>query len=178
MPSNLGEQTWVPRASGNNYLTRLRRNRCRCRSHNRKIERRRTKSNGTDEIGFQHNFCKSKHSFFGQKHMCSLVVASSLMCWTVLKNSTFRTFLASAVHGGPQTSGRPHSSQTVTILKAKQVFIETQGRQVSPSLKCRFTISTYSRDIALGQHIQDWTKCLKIFAVWRDGAACTPNAWE
>ena len=32
---------------------------------------------------------------------------------------------------------------------------------MSPSLKCRFTINTYSRDIALGQHIQDWKKCAK-----------------
>ena len=59
---------------------------------------------------------------------------------------------------------------------------------MSPSLKCLFTINTYSLDIALGQHIQDWNKCakicaacrqcLKIFAACRDGAAYTPNPWE
>ena len=41
------------------------------------------------------------------------------------ENHTFRTCLASAVREGAQTAGRPHSSQYVTILKAKQEFIET-----------------------------------------------------
>ena len=30
-------------------------------------------------------FLQKQALFFGQKHVCSLVVASSLMCWTVLK---------------------------------------------------------------------------------------------
>ena len=38
---------------------------------------------------------------------------------------------------------------------------------MSPSLKCLFTIDTYSRDIALGQHIQDWKKCTNICAACR-----------
>ena len=55
--------------------------------------------------------------------------------------------------------------------------------------KCRFTISTYSRGIALGQLIWDCKKCktnctdlshqcLETFAVWRNVALHTPNVCE
>ena len=148
--------------------------------NNRKTKHERT----PPQTAPKHNFRKSKHSIFSKEHVYPYS-GIKLDVWDDSENHTIRTFLASTVHGG-QTAGRPHGSQNETLLQAKQEFIETEGRQVSPSLTCRFTINTRSRDIALGQHIQDWKKCAKIcaacrqcsktFAVWRDGAAYTPNA--
>ena len=52
-------------------------------------------------------------------------MASSFDALDDTENHTFRTFLASTVLEGGQTAGRLHGSQTVTILQAKQEFIET-----------------------------------------------------
>ena len=67
---------------------------------------------------------KNKH-FFCQKHMCSLLVVSSLMCWTILKTIQSEIFLRQQCLKVDRRLEDPTVPNTVTILQAKQEFIET-----------------------------------------------------